>query len=156
MIHMIEKDGLYIYIYILPVTHTHLSLSIYIYIYIIGIYIYIYIYIYITCNTHIHTHLYIYIYIYINCCRQIHLPRKQRLINRKGHQHVVNEGMDSYQLAIDHMEIRPNRWNKKQFLPGGGRIDTAIWMHYMDANETDGEKARRHLHKNAASNLEQV
>ena len=29
-------------------------------------------------------------------------------------------------------------------------------MHYMDANETDGEKAWRQLHKNAASNIEQV
>ena len=29
--------------------------------------------------------------------RQIHLPRKQHLINRKGHRHEVNEGMDSYQ-----------------------------------------------------------
>ena len=37
-----------------------------------------------------------------------------------------------------------------------GRIDTAIWVHYMDANKTAGEKARRQLHKNAASNLEQV
>ena len=26
-------------------------------------------------------------------------------------------------------------------------------MHYLDANKTDGEEARRHLHKNAASNL---
>ena len=31
-----------------------------------------------------------------------------------------------------------------------------IWMHYMDANKTAGEEARRQLHKNAASNLEQV
>ena len=23
---------------------------------------------------------------------------------------------------------------KTQFLPGSGRIDTAVWMHYMDAN----------------------
>ena len=23
---------------------------------------------------------------------------------------------------------------KKQFLPGSGRIDTAVWMHYLDAN----------------------
>ena len=37
-----------------------------------------------------------------------------------------------------------------------GRIDTAIWMHYMDSNKTAGEEARRQLHKNAASNLEQV
>ena len=41
-----------------------------------------------------------------------------------------------------------------QFLPGSGRIDTAIWMHYMDSNKTAGEEARRQLHKNAASNLE--
>ena len=29
-------------------------------------------------------------------------------------------------------------------------------MHYMDSNKTTGEEARRQLHKNAASNLEQV
>ena len=29
-------------------------------------------------------------------------------------------------------------------------------MHNMDANKTAGEEARRQLHKNAASNLEQV
>ena len=29
-------------------------------------------------------------------------------------------------------------------------------MHYMDANKTAGEEARRQLHKNAASNLEQI
>ena len=29
-------------------------------------------------------------------------------------------------------------------------------MHYMDANKTDGEKAWLQLHKNAASNIEQV
>ena len=43
-----------------------------------------------------------------------------------------------------------------QFLPSSGRVDTALWMHYMDANKTDGEKAWRQLHKNAASNIEQV
>ena len=43
-----------------------------------------------------------------------------------------------------------------QFLPGSGRVDTAIWMHYLDANKKAGEKARRQLHKNAASNIEQV
>ena len=43
-----------------------------------------------------------------------------------------------------------------QFLPGSGRIDTAIWMHYLDANKTAGEEARRQLHKNAASNIKQV
>ena len=29
-------------------------------------------------------------------------------------------------------------------------------MYYMDANETDGKKAWRQLHKNVASNIEQV
>ena len=29
-------------------------------------------------------------------------------------------------------------------------------MHYLDANKTVGEKARRQLHKNAARNIEQV
>ena len=28
--------------------------------------------------------------------RQIHLPRKQRLINRKIHRHATNESMDNY------------------------------------------------------------
>ena len=36
------------------------------------------------------------------------------------------------------------------------RVDTAIWMYYMDANKTAGEKAWRQLHKNAASNIEHV
>ena len=53
------------------------------------------------------------------------------------------------------MEIRPNL-NETQFLPGSGHIDTAIRVHYMDANKTAGEEARRQLHKNAACNLEQV
>ena len=41
-----------------------------------------------------------------------------------------------------------------QFLPGSGHIDTAIWLHYMDANKTAGEETRWQLHKNAA--FEQV
>ena len=31
-----------------------------------------------------------------------------------------------------------------------------MWIHYMDANWTYGEKAWRKLHKNAASCIEQV
>ena len=54
------------------------------------------------------------------------------------------------------MEIRPDWWNETQFLPGSGRVDTAIWMHYLDANKMAGEEARRQLHKNAASNIEEV
>ena len=36
------------------------------------------------------------------------------------------------------------------------KIDTAIWMHYMDANKTAGEETRWQLHKNAACNPQQV
>ena len=43
-----------------------------------------------------------------------------------------------------------------QFLPGSGRVDTAVWMHYLDANKMAGEEARRQLHKNVVSNIEQV
>ena len=39
---------------------------------------------------------------------------------------------------------------------GSGHIDTAIWLHYMDANKTAGEEARRQLHKNATCNLKEV
>ena len=41
-----------------------------------------------------------------------------------------------------------------QFLPGSGRIDTAIWMHYLDANKMAREEARWQLHKNIVSNIE--
>ena len=54
------------------------------------------------------------------------------------------------------MEIRPDRLNETQFLPGSGRVNIAVLMHYLDANETDGEETRRQLHKNVASNTEQV
>ena len=37
------------------------------------------------------------------------------------------------------MEVRPDRWNEMQFLPSSGHIDTAIWMHYLDANKTAGD-----------------
>ena len=43
-----------------------------------------------------------------------------------------------------------------QFFLSSGRVDTAVWIHYMDANETYGEKAWQQLHKNAASNIKQV
>ena len=41
-------------------------------------------------------------------------------------------------------------------MKSSGRVDTAIWVHYFDANKTAGEKAKRQLHKNAASNIEQI
>ena len=45
---------------------------------------------------------------------------------------------------------------KRSFFQAAVTSMTAIWMHYMDSNKTAGEEARRQLHKNAASNLEQV
>ena len=54
------------------------------------------------------------------------------------------------------MEIRPDRKNETQFLSGSGRVDTAVWMHYLDAYKTAGEEARRQLHKDVASNIKQV
>ena len=30
----------------------------------------------------------------------------------------------------------------------------SIWIHYLDANKTAGEEARRQLHKNVESNIE--
>ena len=41
-------------------------------------------------------------------------------------------------------------------LLGSGRVNTAVWMHHLDANKTAGEEARQQLHKNAASNIESV
>ena len=35
-----------------------------------------------------------------------------------------------------------------------GRVDTAAWMHHLDASKTGGEEARRQLHKNIESNVE--
>ena len=53
--------------------------------------------------------------------------------------------------AIDRLSII---W--KSDLPGSGGIDIAIWMHYLDANKTAEEEARRQLHKNVEGNIEQV
>ena len=54
------------------------------------------------------------------------------------------------------MKIKPDRYNETQFLPGSSHVDNAVWMHHLDANKTAGEEARRRLHKNVASNIEQV
>ena len=55
-----------------------------------------------------------------------------------------------------HLKIVTDMNDETQFLPGSGRVDTAVWMHYLDAYKTVGEEARRQLHKNVASNIEQV
>ena len=48
--------------------------------------------------------------------------------------------------------VRPSI-NETQFLPGSGCVDTAKWMHHMDANEAAGEETRRKLHKNVESSI---
>ena len=45
---------------------------------------------------------------------------------------------------------------KRSFFPSSARINTDVWMHYIDANETYGEDAWRQLHKNTESNSESV
>ena len=74
----------------------------------------------------------------------------------KDHPGKLKWKTNKVNIIIIIMEIRPNRQNETQFLPGSGHIDTAIWMHYMDANKTAGEETRWQLHKNAACNPEQV
>ena len=39
-----------------------------------------------------------------------------------------------------------------QFLPSSSRVDSDVWMHYLDVNKTAGEESRRRLHKNPGSN----
>ena len=39
--------------------------------------------------------------------RQVHLPRKQCLINEDRHRHVTSKGMDCYRSDLGHMELRP-------------------------------------------------
>ena len=46
--------------------------------------------------------------------------------------------------------------DKTQFLSSSGCVNTAVWMHHLDANKTAREEDKRQLHKNAASNIEQV
>ena len=43
---------------------------------------------------------------------------------------------------------------KRSFFQAAVASIPAIWMHYMDSNK--GKEARRQLHKNAESNIEQV
>ena len=45
--------------------------------------------------------------------------------------------------------------NHVLYIKGSGRVDTAVRMHHLDTNKT-AEEARRQLHKNVASNIEQV
>ena len=60
-------------------------------------------------------------------------PMKMNPYKNK-HPYLNSKGMVIYRLAIGHMEVIPDRWNKTQFFPSSSRVDIAIWMYYMDAN----------------------
>ena len=36
------------------------------------------------------------------------------------------------------------------------RVNTAVWMHHLDANKMTRKEARRQLHKDAESNIKKV
>ena len=48
------------------------------------------------------------------------------LFNRDRYRYATSKGMDSYRQTIGHMEVRPDRLNKTQFLPSCSGVDTAI------------------------------
>ena len=73
-----------------------------------------------------------------------------------SHEHLRNQtALSKHFWGVKNKGLTPEiQWS--MFLPGSGHIDTAIWMHYMDANKTAGEETRWQLHKNAACNPQQV
>ena len=86
---------------------------------------------------------------------QIHLPRKQCLINWKD---IDTQLMKAW-TAIDKLSViwksDPTDKMKRRFLPISSRVNTAVWMHHLDANKT-AQKAKRQLHKDVVSNIKQV
>ena len=75
---------------------------------------------------------------------------------RKWFQYVPSAVVDYYGKAIGHVEVGSIRWNTTGFLPTSGCDSTTIWMHHMDADKTHREKARRELHRNNTSYIEQI
>ena len=53
-------------------------------------------------------------------------------------------------------EIGSLWWNKTEFLPKCGCVDTTVWMYCLYTDETNWEKARLELHKTAVCCLEQI
>ena len=69
--------------------------------------------------------------------------------------YLMPNPLDTHTLNINQV-VRCSKHVETQFLPGNGRGYTAVWLHHLDANKTDGEEARRQLHQNVASNIEKV
>ena len=93
---------------------------------------------------------------------EIQIPLIYIYIYTHTHTHTVEStekdidtGLTKAWTAINRLSII---WKSDltEFLLGSGHIDTAIWLHYMDANKTAGKEARWQLHKNAACNPEKV
>ena len=69
----------------------------------------------------------------------------------------TKKSLETFRMPLVQLLIIKNSWKKKFcsailfqiLLPN-------TLCNYMDANKTAGEEARRQLHQNAASNLEQV
>ena len=54
------------------------------------------------------------------------------------------------------MEVRSIRKNKKKMFPSSSRFHTAIWIHHMDADKEQVEKASWKLLENAMISIEQI
>ena len=63
--------------------------------------------------------------------------------------------MDDDELWIIWKSDLTDKMNPSCF-PGSGHVDTAVWMHNLDAFKTAGKEARRQLNKNVASNIEHL
>ena len=75
-----------------------------------------------------------------------------KLVNKVTY---LESGVSSTETDINtQLAIAWTTIDDTQFLPSSDRVDTAIWMHYMDSNYTNGEKAWWQRHKNASSNIE--
>ena len=75
--------------------------------------------------------------------RHVHLTRKQCLINRKRHRRAANE-------------VRPDRKMKRSFFQAAVVSILLYGCTTWTLTKRLEKKARRQLHKNAASNIEQV
>ena len=59
----------------------------------------------------------------------------------------INTPLAKAWTTIDRLSViwKPDLTDKikRSFFPSSGRVDTAVWMHYMNANKTYGEKAKQ-------------
>ena len=54
------------------------------------------------------------------------------------------------------MPLNKRNQTKTGFIPISGCVNPALRMHHIGADKTYREKARRELHKNATSHIEQI